>query len=217
MTNTSSRLFSYNPGSSYPIKVKYEYTAPSALYTGTLKYRYTIPGLADVSHATRKLAFLRKKTGLDRPVAIAWEAVPYSFIADYFSNVGSVIGSYLFELEGPLDPIITLLDYTESVRVTVSQKKYLDYWGLNGYCYAGESEMTLYQRRRAPVKVVFSPDLTFHGLSFRSIINSTALLAVKSKKIKSLFVKAKPRAVKRKRPRPLRNFFKRDPKTGNIQ
>jgi len=38
-------------------------------------------------------AYLASQLGLVNPAAIAWEAVPYSFVADWFGNVGQVLSS----------------------------------------------------------------------------------------------------------------------------
>jgi len=38
-------------------------------------------------------AYLANQLGLVNPASIAWEAVPYSFVADWFGNVGQVLNS----------------------------------------------------------------------------------------------------------------------------
>lgn len=39
-------------------------------------------------------AFLASQLGLVNPAAIAWELVPFSFVVDWFSNVGQILDSY---------------------------------------------------------------------------------------------------------------------------
>lgn len=39
-------------------------------------------------------AFLANQMGFVNPLSVAWEAVPYSFVVDWFTNVGQVIASY---------------------------------------------------------------------------------------------------------------------------
>nr|QDH90923.1 MAG: hypothetical protein H1Rhizo26FD577_000003 [Leviviridae sp.] len=42
---------------------------------------------------TNPNAFLANQLGVVNPLAVAWEAVPYSFVVDWFSNVGQVLSS----------------------------------------------------------------------------------------------------------------------------
>ncbi len=61
---------------------------------------------------------LVQQLGLANPLAIAWELVPFSFVVDWFTNVGDVIGS-ITDMYG-----VSLTDsYTSTIlRTTVTQE-----------------------------------------------------------------------------------------------
>lgn len=41
-----------------------------------------------------KVSFTLEQYGLNNPAVLAWESVPYSFVVDWFTNVGDVLASY---------------------------------------------------------------------------------------------------------------------------
>lgn len=45
-------------------------------------------------HVSNPNVFLANQLGLLNPAAIAWELVPYSFVVDWFANVGAFLGSF---------------------------------------------------------------------------------------------------------------------------
>lgn len=58
---------------------------------GVTKVRYLYQAHAEVENPNLHLA---SRLGLINPLAVAWELVPFSFVVDWFSNVGTVINSY---------------------------------------------------------------------------------------------------------------------------
>lgn len=59
-------------------------------YTETGKYRVKIG--ADIRYDSMDL-MLATQMGLTNPLAIAWELVPFSFVVDWFTGVGDVLGA----------------------------------------------------------------------------------------------------------------------------
>jgi hypothetical protein len=65
--------------------------------TGTteLKVGMTIrPNLGGLSDASRELVAYSVATGFNKPLSILWEAIPYSFLLDYVSNIGDIVSKY---------------------------------------------------------------------------------------------------------------------------
>jgi len=61
--------------------------------TFRLSQRYSVRIRAEVV-LTNPNRFLASSLGLTNPLAIVWEAVPWSFVVDWFVNVGQVLQSY---------------------------------------------------------------------------------------------------------------------------
>lgn len=59
-------------------------------WTATWQCTTKIGALARI---TNESSFLANQLGLLNPLAVAWDAVPYSFVADWFGNIGQVINS----------------------------------------------------------------------------------------------------------------------------
>lgn len=66
-------------------------------------------------------------TGVDDPLLVLWELVPYSFVADWFANIGSFIDS-LNAYEG-LTPLVSCFTYGRKLTVRLDiQKVRSGYW-----------------------------------------------------------------------------------------
>lgn len=61
-----------------------------------------------------RINYLLNAFGINRPASILWEAIPYSFVVDWFVNVGDVIGSVEDAIANPL-PIV-IHDFSESLK-----------------------------------------------------------------------------------------------------
>lgn len=81
----------------------------TGIYTARMRYRYTLPQFS--------LAELRTRAFLDRfgvfPTSIFWEAVPYSFVIDWFTPVGDWIRS---KEEDWLKPVVALESFCHSLK-----------------------------------------------------------------------------------------------------
>lgn len=104
-------------------------TAGFQLHTENGEFVHSFTGSAivtyDVSSLTDFQAILKLSAsyfGVDNPAAIVWEAIPYSFLADYVSNVGRVLGSYSLEASS-IPHIVHSVSY--SVKTVGNRKYYL--------------------------------------------------------------------------------------------
>lgn len=115
---------------------------------------------------------LTQQMGLANPLAIAWELVPFSFVVDWFTNVGDVLGS-LTDFRGvELSNTFT----TEFIRtVTDYQTTYL---GSNPSTYWKYEIRTYRSRRRTALikPVLVTPRLTNFGDSLTRTATAVSLL-----------------------------------------
>jgi hypothetical protein len=137
----------------------------SVFDTTTYLYKYAAYQGGRVQSITSGIAHTLDQFGLINPLSIAWELVPFSFVVDWFVNVGDVLASYS-DFAG-----ITLTDtYTTTVfRVTAEgftglRKGFtpipgyvpLQYWGSGTWMQRGPG-LTLpvfsVKRLRLPSKV----------------------------------------------------------------
>ncbi len=97
----------------------------SASSSGRFRHVYPPPGdyskghVDDIRYRVRCAAVVRitnpnlyqlSQWGLTNPLEVAWELVPFSFVVDWFTNLGSMIGS-MSDLQG-----ITLADAYQSIH-----------------------------------------------------------------------------------------------------
>lgn len=68
------------------------------------------------------------RLGLTNPAAVAWEVVPFSFLIDWFVNVGEVIGGYTSELGLEItDRQVLRFFKGDSSSVMIGNKNYPSY------------------------------------------------------------------------------------------
>jgi hypothetical protein len=88
----------YN-SSGYVVKQTTQWVVPP-VYHASMRFHYDLSGLSDLELASRAWA---QALGLDKPLRIAWNAIPLSFIVDWFVDVGRWLGSLT---DGSVIPIV---------------------------------------------------------------------------------------------------------------
>jgi len=77
---------------SQPININDVQVMPHSFYSATLTGKVSFK--QGVSYRVNNgNAFLANQLGFVNPLSVAWEAVPYSFVVDWFANVGQVLSS----------------------------------------------------------------------------------------------------------------------------
>lgn len=85
-------------------------------FHATMRYRYTVPDI-DKAHAFVKGAL--DIVGLRLDASVIWEAVPFSFVADWFFGIGDYLASLKTDY---LESEVEILDYCCSYKHTVKEK-----------------------------------------------------------------------------------------------
>jgi hypothetical protein len=109
--------------------------APPGLYSMGRIYdmRYFVRNAAEI-RITNPNLYQLSQWGLTNPLEVAWELVPFSFVVDWFTNLGSMIGS-MSDLQG-----ITLVNSYHSIYC---KSTYSQYWsGLPYMATGGGYQMT---------------------------------------------------------------------------
>jgi hypothetical protein len=113
-----------------------------SIFHATMKYTYTIDGLH--SEYSKYKAIL-DIIGLKFNVSVLWEAIPFSFVVDWFLNVGDSLES-VFDKDY-LESKVTILDFCYSVFEKLTEEAWIaGQHQPDGYL--GSYETTTYERRR---------------------------------------------------------------------
>lgn len=146
------------------------------VYTTTYSVRYY--GKLRVFHPT-KITPRRIGLSLNDVIPTAWELVPWSFLVDYFTNVGDII-----ESAAALESDVRWMARTERLetvnRPTISHQAYSSFLGhWVGSAYGGTgTELSVADVERAPFVGSLIPSLRFNLPGFsRQWINMGALFA----------------------------------------
>jgi hypothetical protein len=86
------------------------------VFCGTLKYVYSLPAIGNTS----KLGALLDSIGINLNPEILWEAVPFSFVIDWFFRVGDYLST--FKLDN-IRPDVRILEITYSLKHTCRYTK----------------------------------------------------------------------------------------------
>lgn len=109
--------------------------------------------------------FLLNQMGLINPAVIAWELVPFSFVVDWFANVGSVLLSYT-DFVG----IRIINGYTTFFNKKVVREYYNQF---SDFYHPPVITAQTYRKERIYVKrvqTILSPKLTFRALKLPSVV-----------------------------------------------
>lgn len=133
--------------------------------------KYHVKTGADVTYLNPNLG-LSQQLGLTNPLSIAWEVVPFSFVIDWFTNVGDVIDS-LDDLYGVSLSNAYRSDY---LRSTVLYKTTADYrYPQLAWTYKFKTHQ---QRRRVGLSspVTIFPKIANFGHSYTRAASAVSLL-----------------------------------------
>ena len=110
-------------------------------YHSTLKFRYDVSDLTD---AELELRAWGEAMDLFDPLAIVWNAIPFSFVLDWFSNIGDWIEQLLRVQALP----IVIEDFSHSVKFSYSTTMYVHFWGDSLIAEVAKGTRSYYERRR---------------------------------------------------------------------
>lgn len=138
------------------------------IYSATLKFRYDVSSLTDLEYQVRAWS---QALGIDKPLSVAWNAIPFSFVVDWFVNVGDWIDSLQPESVLP----IVIEDFSHSVKYSYKAEALLSYWKGLLVCPIGSQQTSYYERRRDIPSTVAQWELNMPRLG--SFILGAALIA----------------------------------------
>lgn len=148
-TSEDALITHTNEGTSWPVDFRRSHNASLVTLTCTMKYTYQLPELDQ--EATRIRAFL-DTIGAQLDLYTVWEAIPYSFVVDWFFNVGS----YLKQFRTRWIPVTV---YIKSLGVSgkwvcswkLYEKRYRD-TPLSRWVLRGEGEDKVFLRKPLEVE-----------------------------------------------------------------
>jgi hypothetical protein len=139
------------------------------VYHAVMRYKHDTSVLKS---ALGRLRAYMNAFGISDVIATIWEAIPFSFVVDWFFNVGSMLASIEDYLAGDPLPIV-ILDFAHSVKYKFTTRVLLDIgkgaWAKASGVLLQEKETTFYNRR------VEMPNL-YDSLSVRAPSLNQAIL-----------------------------------------
>lgn len=113
----SSKHYWKHPGW-WPLKSDENWTNHVA--TASMTYHYKIP-MIDAMYADIK--GLCDVLGLKLTPSVIWNGIPFSFVGDWFFNIGDVLSKYDTDY---LESVVTILDYCCSLKLNVERRVYVN-------------------------------------------------------------------------------------------
>jgi hypothetical protein len=111
------------------------------IYHATLKFKYDVSRLTDAELGVR--AWM-EASGLDNPIGVLWNAIPYSFVVDWFVNIGDWAESLIHE---PAIPIV-IEDFSHSVKYSYRTDIRMSWLKGKLTFPLASNEVSFYERRR---------------------------------------------------------------------
>ena len=155
------------------------YTGPgSARHIAYTTYGVRVKGEVGVINPN---LYLLQQLGLLNPASIAWELVPYSFVLDWFSNIGQVLGQ--FTAFAGLDTSRVSWTYKSAMQrrewITYSPENVIQYDGptFNSYCL----------QRFVGIPTVLPTIYPYKGLSVTRGLTAIALVLNHGSPFRSIF------------------------------
>jgi hypothetical protein len=129
----------------------------SGKFTASSKLIQNLENLNDMSSSLKAYA---SALGLNNPIAIAWEAIPYSFVVDWFFEVGSLIDTLSIQ---PFGGEWSLRNTIHSFKDEYLYTVYQDFFPNMGNTkqFLGTARIRRYSRQLGlPAASLFATDLT---------------------------------------------------------
>jgi hypothetical protein len=118
-----------------------------------MKFRYDVSEFSDLDLELRAWG---EAMGLLDPLSIVWNAIPFSFVLDWFSNIGEWVEQLIHD---PAIPIV-IEDFSHSVKYSYKTDMTLHFWNESFIGLIARGTVSHYERRRG------IPSM-YTGLDFR--------------------------------------------------
>lgn len=110
-------------------------------YHATMKFRYDVSLLSDIELELRAWG---EAMGILNPLSVVWNAIPFSFVLDWFTNIGDWIDGLLRE---PAIPIV-IEDFSHSVKYSYTTEMQILWWRKSFNSLIAKGTVSHYERRR---------------------------------------------------------------------
>lgn len=148
-------------------------------FYATIKYTYSVPG---IDQEYSKLRAYLDILGLKDNLSVFWEAIPFSFVVDWFVGVGKFLQQFDKDF---LNSVVTIQDFCYTLDVNQETKFYWHPYpnegggGVNGECLIYEVNYAHYERKRTiPDQVLFVlPELSGNFGTRQAVLGAALCVA----------------------------------------
>lgn len=139
------------------------------VYHASMRYTYTVPAI-DSEYA--KLKGILDILGLQVNASVIWEAIPFSFVGDWWLGVGNYLQALRTDY---LDSVVHLQDFCVSRKDRETRSDRFHYSG-SAWCHPYNKTWTVYERKRMIPDVRDFGIRETHRYGSKQMLLSTALL-----------------------------------------